>query len=201
MSDPTPETIPAQDAQLALRTRVQEAAFAAFNYAGFHAVSTDDLAKTLHISKKTLYKLFRSKEEILDGAITQQFADLESKLHQGILSAPVPRDAIWFIAREYVSVNSLLSPLLMEQMRTDVPYVHERLMRFQREHFHKTLVRLLKAYREENLLEYPSPTKALVNAFFHALDGQKETLPETLKFFCHAFVKGMTVKEKEKKKK
>jgi AcrR family transcriptional regulator len=201
MSDPTPENIPAQEAHPALRLKVLESAFAAFNYAGFHAVSTDDLAKTLHISKKTLYKIFRSKEEILDGAVTLQFADLEKKLHQGILANPIPRDAIWFIAREYVSINSLLSPLLIAEISADLPYVYERLMRFQREHFHKTFVRLLKAYREEDLLEYPSPTKALAAAFFRALDGQKETLPETLKFFCHAFVKGMTVRDREKKKK
>jgi AcrR family transcriptional regulator len=197
VSDPSQSASADQDSQ---RRKVLEAAFSAFNYAGYHAVSTDEIAKGLHISKKTLYKLFRSKEEILDAAIAQQFLVVEERLNQVLAGNPLPKPSVWFLAEEYVALHSLLSPQLTAEIKADVPYVHERINRFHKEHFHKTFLKLLKTWRDAGLVEYPSPTKALVAAFFRALDGQEDTASETLKFICGALVKGMAVKEKEKKK-
>lgn len=47
------------------RIRVVEAAFTLFHARGIKAVTMDDIAHALTISKRTLYQLFRDKEELL----------------------------------------------------------------------------------------------------------------------------------------
>ena len=50
------------------KVRIMDVSFAAFNRKGFQAVSMDEVAKELRISKKTIYKYFGSKEELLEVA-------------------------------------------------------------------------------------------------------------------------------------
>jgi AcrR family transcriptional regulator len=49
----------------ALRERIIEAAMTAFCQSGIRAVKMDDIAKTLGISKRTLYEIYEDKEEVL----------------------------------------------------------------------------------------------------------------------------------------
>ncbi|MGH1469829.1 MAG: TetR/AcrR family transcriptional regulator [Cellvibrionaceae bacterium] len=50
---------------LALKNRITDAFIERAKEVGVRAVSTDEMAKILSISKKTLYKQFRSKEELV----------------------------------------------------------------------------------------------------------------------------------------
>lgn len=58
---------PAKDA--ALTPRIVEAARELFAAYGFDRIKMDDVAKSLGISKKTLYRHFRSKEQLFEAAI------------------------------------------------------------------------------------------------------------------------------------
>ncbi len=49
----------------ALKERIMEAAMKAFCKSGIRAVKMDDIAKTLGISKRTLYEIYEDKESVL----------------------------------------------------------------------------------------------------------------------------------------
>lgn len=59
----------ADDTTLDLKERIINAFIERAREVGVRAVSTDEMAKTLSISKKTLYKQFRSKEELVSSVL------------------------------------------------------------------------------------------------------------------------------------
>jgi AcrR family transcriptional regulator len=64
----------------ALSRRVIAAARRHFFAHGFRAITTDDLAAELAISKKTLYLLFPSKEALLEAVVLEKFGSLDAEV-------------------------------------------------------------------------------------------------------------------------
>src|ERR1700727_2720455 len=65
-------------AEAALSRRVIAAARRHFFAHGFRAITTDDLAAELALSKKTLYTLFPSKEALLEAVVRQKFESVDA---------------------------------------------------------------------------------------------------------------------------
>ena len=61
----------------ARRRRILEAAFAAFTKSGYAATSTLEIATRAHVSKRALYQLFSSKQEMLAACITERARRLQ----------------------------------------------------------------------------------------------------------------------------
>src|ERR1700693_1959365 len=72
----TPEAGP----EAALSRRIIATARRHFFAHGFRAITTDDLAAELALSKKTLYALSPSKEALLEAVVPQKFASLEAEV-------------------------------------------------------------------------------------------------------------------------
>src|SRR6201994_939874 len=77
-NSPRPKT-PAAFPEAVLSRRVIAAARRHFFVHGFRAITTDDLAAELALSKKTLYALFPSKEALLEAVVLQKFASLDTE--------------------------------------------------------------------------------------------------------------------------
>jgi AcrR family transcriptional regulator len=71
----------------AQRTRevIQDAATRLFLASGFHAVGVNEIAAAAEVSKRTLFKYFPSKEDLVIGA----FADHADEAARAVLSGPV----------------------------------------------------------------------------------------------------------------
>jgi AcrR family transcriptional regulator len=65
--------------EAALARRIIAAARQHFFAHGFRAITTDDLAAELALSKKTLYALFPSKEALLEAVVLQKFASVDAE--------------------------------------------------------------------------------------------------------------------------
>jgi AcrR family transcriptional regulator len=76
---PRPKT-PEAGPEAALSRRIIATARRHFFAHGFRAITTDDLAAELALSKKTLYALFPSKEALLEAVVLQKFASLEAEV-------------------------------------------------------------------------------------------------------------------------
>lgn len=59
-----------------------------FNYYGFKKTSVDEVAKELHISKKTIYKFFSSKEKIFDYVVNKIAHQYIKKLEKELSEVP-----------------------------------------------------------------------------------------------------------------
>jgi AcrR family transcriptional regulator len=66
--------------EAALSRRIIAAARRHFFAHGFRAITTDDLAAELALSKKTLYTLFPSKEALLEAVVLEKFAGVDAEV-------------------------------------------------------------------------------------------------------------------------
>ena len=69
-----------------LRTKILDAAMAAFTKRGIHAVTMDDVATALKISKRTLYQIYENKEQLLYEAMVREMTNREENIRTELMS-------------------------------------------------------------------------------------------------------------------
>lgn len=71
-----------------LRQEIIQAAMQEFRYSGLH-FTMQDIAARLHISKKTIYTVYASKEELLQGILEAGFTEIHRR-KQALLDSELP---------------------------------------------------------------------------------------------------------------
>lgn len=107
-----------------LRSRIVETFKERAKEVGVRAVSTDEMAKSLSISKKTLYKVFRSKEELVRAVLT----DWEERLRQPLdfSSGANPRDVVHAALARWYDNDAQFKPIFWEDVGNDYPALRKR---------------------------------------------------------------------------
>ena len=115
-----------------LKGRILEAAMKAFVQRGVKAVKMDDIAQMLSISKRTLYEIYKDKEELLYQGVVQYDHNNRQYLAAFVEQASSVMDIIIeFYQRRVVSVGTV-NPLFYEEIQK-YPKVVEYLNK-EREH-------------------------------------------------------------------
>lgn len=115
-----------------LKGRILEAAMKAFSQRGVKAVKMDDIAQMLSISKRTLYEIYKDKEELLYQGVVQYDQNNRQYLAAFVEQASSVMDIIIeFYQRRVVSVG-MVNPLFYEDIHK-YPKVVEYLNK-EREH-------------------------------------------------------------------
>lgn len=115
-----------------LKGRILEAAMKAFAQRGVKAVKMDDIAQMLSISKRTLYEIYKDKEELLYQGVVQYDQNNRQYLAAYVEQASSVMDIIIeFYQRRVVSVGTV-NPLFYEDIHK-YPKVVEYLNK-EREH-------------------------------------------------------------------
>lgn len=96
------------------RKRVVEASIPLFNQLGCKAVTTDILANTLHISKRTLYEMFVNKESLLLECISEVHRQLWRKRIEIMNKATDPFLMALFITRNETRISMRYSRILKD---------------------------------------------------------------------------------------
>src|SRR5215468_7235963 len=78
----TKKPLPRNRANDSIRQRIVDAARTHFFSHGFRSVTMDDLAEELGISKKTLYRHFPGKIDLLEAVLADKFAGVEARLEE-----------------------------------------------------------------------------------------------------------------------
>lgn len=121
------------DAPDIVKERIRTSARDRFFRDGFARVLVDDIAEDLGISKKTFYKHFESKEELLRQIIHHTLAEVHGNIQRIIASDKgfVGRldDLMTFLGNTY----SLISPLMMADCHRYLPDLWEAVQKFRRE--------------------------------------------------------------------
>ena len=170
--------------------RIIDLAFHAFLQKGFKAVSMDLVASRLRISKKTIYKYFDSKEELLESGLQNEFGMFGTKL-AGIAALNTSLDTFNDLANVYLEFLNSFHPAFRAELKRDFPYLNERIELFEKQSFRKAFSRTAKDLRSKGVISYPIPTKELALAFLGLVKGLNE-LPETHRsFVIITFFKGL----------
>lgn len=185
-----------------LTEKIKVCAFRHFNENGFAAVSMDMVAKELHISKKTIYKVFHRKEDILEKIIDEKLGEIEisfnTKLRENSKTEQLP-----LFAPHYHLFRNWGSAVLIQEIKETIPVLFEKIIAFRKRVFEDTFSILLQELKETEKADFDLPAEKLSAYFFNFLD----TIPETdnpdaaATLILRGLKKKKPKKEKKKKKK
>ena len=179
--------------------RILDLCFVSFREKGFANVALDDISKELRISKKTIYKYFKSKEDVLARCFDVQIAKAEKDLKKINIEKSGGAASFIELSRFYRSVSALFEPLLTDSALDEFPHLREKYQVFESLSLKKSFSKFLKNLRNAKAIQYPSPTRDLVSAWLEAVKGMKNTGEVQLEFICKNFFKGLDAKQKKKK--
>lgn len=146
----------------AVRRRIVGEARVTFFGHGFRAVTMDDLAGQMGMSKKTLYLHFRSKRELLEAVIAGKFEELEERL----TGLGVGREGDFaglladFVACVGVSVREIAPPFVRDLAKAD-PALWERVRERRQAVVGMALGRILGAGRAAGAVRSDLPAELL----------------------------------------
>ena|SRR5579859_5598946 len=149
----------------AARRRVAEAARERFLASGFSAVTMDDIAAGLGMSKKTLYELFPGKRELLLATTRLNRDECQREL------AAIAREETDFFARArrtfaYIArMYSRLSPAYMTDVRRNAPEVWAEIQEFRRTRVRGFMLELLDQGARQGVLRRDLDRDALVRLY------------------------------------
>lgn len=112
---------------MGLRERVMEATLGVLLARGWRGVTTEAVAKRAHISKKTLYKLFPSKEALLEAALEELLRVNFAKLDEILSSPSPPLVRVHRFLEEVTEVITRAQVAVLEQARGVSPRLWQRL--------------------------------------------------------------------------
>ena len=90
---------------------------------GFHAATVDDLSAGTGISKRTIYRYFRSKDAIIMAVMDGFLAEAEKKIYAALASAENPVEKITRLIRVVSDHLKILNPIIINDMQKYYPHV------------------------------------------------------------------------------
>ncbi len=163
----------------ALRRRIVQYALPRFFAKGFRAVRTEDLASALGISKKTIYRLFRDKKEILRAAVRIHLEAIDRELTATFdLPEANFRQQMGTVFRVWSERLAPIEPVFLTDLFRLAPEVWEEIDAFRTERVFPRLVGAIQTGIREGYVRSDVDVDLLVRLLFATL--RRAVTPEAL---------------------
>jgi TetR/AcrR family transcriptional regulator len=127
-----------------------------FRRKGFHKTSMDEIAQTMQISKKTIYKHFPSKEMLIESACMHLFEGAEKRVREIIHTRKSTVDKFVAILGEYSNDLCRVSEVWINDLQHHYPEIWMKIDEFRTDKVYKYAKKLLNQGRRENIIhKYP----------------------------------------------
>jgi AcrR family transcriptional regulator len=169
--------------ELELRDVILEHARNEFLARGFSKVTVDEIASQLGISKKTLYKSYPSKEELLRASLHSMMRSAGWELER-IVSSDKP--LVEKLAIAMMTMGTYLSRVRKESiidLQRSAPTIWKELDKFRKDHIVSRLVAMVTQAKSENILRPDVQEEVVVQMLVNSIQGIVN--PEVLA--VHAF--------------
>lgn len=158
------------------RLRIIELAQERFLHDGFYKTSMDELARELQMSKKTIYKYFPSKEELVEATVRHLMGFIE----QQFASTVDTQAGAFARAKAMMEVMGSLSLKVGEKAISDLqkhlPHIWTEIERFRTRMIQTNFVKIIEMGKKEGFIKnypteilltlYLSSVRAVVNPSF-----------------------------------
>ncbi|MCL6447893.1 MAG: TetR/AcrR family transcriptional regulator [Armatimonadetes bacterium] len=148
------------------RRRIADALKELASIRGFYGVTVDELAARAGISKRTIYRYFNSKEEIIALVVEDLLLSLEEKVQEALESSNNPVEKITNVIKLIPKSSNLLSPLVLHDLQKHYPHLWEKVEQFRAGKIQQTFENLL-ANDEQGFFRKVNPrvfTTALISS-------------------------------------
>ena len=157
--------------ELELRDVILEHARNEFLARGFSKVTVDEIASHLGISKKTLYKSYPSKEELLRASLHSMMRSAGWELER-IVSSDKP--LVEKLATAMMTMGTYLSRFRKESfidLQRSAPTIWKELDKFRKEHIVSRLVAMVAQAKSENILRPEVNEEVVVQMLVNSIQG------------------------------
>lgn len=118
---------------------------------GFKNITVDDIAKRLRMSKKTFYKHFKNKNEVIK-TLAQNFVFKSRLLNKAIINEKTDTvDKLLKIYKSILTLFSVCSPRLIFEIKKYYDDANKLLAEYSENEFHHTVSNLIRQGKEEGL--------------------------------------------------
>lgn len=125
------------------RKKIVETALQMFNSRGCRSTTMDDIASALHMSKRTLYEYFATKEELLEACLMTIHTSIERCHRQAYSKGDEPL----LMALYMIKMNTMRNighQRLIEDTERYYPELHDRFFKVHTQAFRDMIVRTLQ---------------------------------------------------------
>jgi AcrR family transcriptional regulator len=184
------------------RRRVVSGARKHFFAHGFRAVTMDDLAEELGMSKKTLYVNFASKTALLEAVLAEKFHDIEVDLSEGTrIDAPDIASSMHnFFDCLLRHFQEIQAPFVRDVDRSE-PQIFDSISIRRRKLVERHFGKMLGEWRKRGMIRDDIPTRLIIEILLETIDSvinpkkilelkltPGEALSIILKLFLHGLV-------------
>ena len=147
------------------RERVLAIAMQEFMQYGFSRISMDDLAEKLGMSKKTLYKYFQSKEELVRAVLELRKIRIGELMK--FIETKVPKHAfgekIIEVSKKVADVLSEIQPYVLHDLKKSFPVIFEEYESFRKQSIVKSFTAALHEGRASGMFRDDIPIEIAVH--------------------------------------
>jgi AcrR family transcriptional regulator len=149
-----------------VRRRIVSAARRHFFAFGFRAVTMDDIAAELAMSKKTLYAHFGSKSELVQAVVADKQRSIEADLEQisSESSSDFPSAIQQFLAKMQRHLEEIHPPF-MRDIEREAPEIFELVEIYRRDLIHRYLSKILTQGRRAGIIRKDIPVRLMIEVW------------------------------------
>ena len=162
-----------------IRQRILTEARDLFFRFGFSKVTMDEAAEKLGMSKKTLYKHFPSKEDLLAAVTEDHIRECDENVHALCTKkGQGPLERLRCLMDYLAALYGKMSDALIHDLRKSAPEIWKRVEATRKEHIHNEFSALVKEGRRKGIFRKDVDERLFLLIYFETV--QSILHPETL---------------------
>lgn len=124
---------------------------------GFYRTTMDDVASEMRMSKKTIYKFFPSKEDLILGIAKLFMNKIKTKILAALDTDKNAIEKLSELIQVLASASHRISPRMMDEMRRHFPSLWDEVEKFRTEMMFANVTRVIEQGKKEGLFkDYPT---------------------------------------------
>ena len=135
---------------------------------GFFKTSMDAVASELHMSKKTIYKHFSTKEELVDAIVERFTSTVGNKIDKAINTEDDSLTKAFHLFEIMGSIAMKLSDTWVKDLQIHMPKLWEKIDEFRTKKAYKVLSNIIEQVQKEDMF-VDKPAELIIHLFVTAL--------------------------------
>lgn len=152
-----------------LKERILAAAFDRFRTDGFARVSIDDIASSLGMSKKTFYKAFTSKDELIEEMVNRVIGDVRSNVERIVSSNESFIAKLSGLLTYLGSLPGRVGLPMLQDLQRHLPHLWKRIEDFRGRRISDVFLRLVEQGIEEGSVRPDLPKRIFLLSYLAAV--------------------------------
>lgn len=137
---------------------------------GVKSITMDDLARELGISKKTLYKYFDNKSDLVNAVLVQHFNDEKCLVENVTNTAENAIEEIMMIAKNGMKQFRKLHPSSIYDLKKYYPKAWQIIEQFKSEYIHKSIISNITRGKEQGLYREHIHADVIAKLYANSID-------------------------------